>query len=746
MTRRFSYHVSRILPVLAAFMVLLAILLIHPALKVWQASAVRLADSLPTAVTQPDQGTLVRTAWSGVTTTLEEQRFWDAPLHSTTVMFLQGQRILQQAVIPGPDDTVHLIVQFRDDPLAVYIQRTGHVPGRFTASELDAVRNYAEQLAATRRQALVEMQQQGIRAEVNHEFRYLFNGMALSVKMRDWQTLKQLPQVKAVEPDYDVRADLRDSVPLIQAPSVWAMTDAKGQAVNGQGVRVAILDTGIDYTHPDLGGGIGPTYKVIGGYDFINNDADPMDDNGHGTHVAGIVAANGVLKGVAPGASLLAFKVLDANGRGQTSTIIAGLERAADPDDGVARKALTVAASDKYDTLADFSSRGPVPGYADVIKPDITAPGVSIQSTVPLYGPLGSPTRYRSLDGTSMATPHVAGAAALIRQLHPDWAPELIKVNLMNTAKNLGRGMFEQGTGRVDVYAAARAPATILPGSVAFGWDDLDQSVWSVSRTLTITNRSASVSTFALSLSGMLPAGITVTLGPSNVTLEPGESRAIVASLSVDNGIVPDPSVPSHAYEGQIIAHKTPYWRNGSASPRKADPIALMACSGDVLLKEAKSDESFTKSIENLLKSLPLNPADFPNVANVAAASNACCFVWPSDEAAPSANFSMSSAVSPNNTPTFEIVSDKSDAALTASTPILTAIAPAAAATAAKANPAFLLKSPILIMVHSTRVMVPGRPSMNSIHPHVTSESRASLTIATGECIICTNVPVYQIG
>ena len=150
------------------------------------------------------------------------------------------------------------------------------------------------------------------------------------------------------------------------------------------------------------------------------------------------------------------------------------------------------------------------------------------------------------------------------------------------------------------------------------------------------------------------------------------------------------------AWRNEASSNKTPYWRNGSASPRNADPMALMACSGEVLLKEARSDESFTKSIENLLKSLPLNPADFPNVANVAAASNACCFVWPSEDAAPSANFSMSSAVSPNKTPTFEIVSDKSDAALTASTPILIAIAPAAAATAAKASAAFLLKSPIL--------------------------------------------------
>jgi len=80
---------------------------------------------------------------------------------------------------------------------------------------------------------------------------------------------------------------------------------------------VGELDTGIDYADSALGGGFGAGHKVIGGYDFVNNDADPMDDNGHGTHVAGIIAANGAgLRGVAPHAKLMAFKVLDHNGWG----------------------------------------------------------------------------------------------------------------------------------------------------------------------------------------------------------------------------------------------------------------------------------------------------------------------------------------------------------------------------------------------------------------------------------------------
>src|SRR5262249_14447408 len=101
----------------------------------------------------------------------------------------------------------------------------------------------------------------------------------------------------------------------------------------GEGMRVAVIDTGIDYTHPALGGGFGPGYKVAGGYDFFNDDADPVDDNGHGTPEAGIIAADShSLIGVAPRTTLYAFKVLGADGGGNSSDVIAGIEAAADPN------------------------------------------------------------------------------------------------------------------------------------------------------------------------------------------------------------------------------------------------------------------------------------------------------------------------------------------------------------------------------------------------------------------------------
>jgi len=99
-------------------------------------------------------------------------------------------------------------------------------------------------------------------------------------------------------------------------------------ALPGAGVTVAILDTGVDYELPDLGAGFGDGHKVVGGYDFINDDADPMDDHYHGTHVAGIIAGSGVetITGVAPGAQLTAYKVLNDVGSGAESVILQGLE------------------------------------------------------------------------------------------------------------------------------------------------------------------------------------------------------------------------------------------------------------------------------------------------------------------------------------------------------------------------------------------------------------------------------------
>ena len=162
-----------------------------------------------------------------------------------------------------------------------------------------------------------------------HDYYRSLNGVALECKRGMISRILSLPMVKQVSPDREVKANLTESVHQIRADIV---RDSLG--FTGDGVLVGEVDTGIDYNNPALGGGFGPAYRVIGGYDFANNDNDPTDDLGHGTHVAGIIGANDgdTLIGVAPDVKFLAVKVLNENGSGWISDVLAGIEYCLDPD------------------------------------------------------------------------------------------------------------------------------------------------------------------------------------------------------------------------------------------------------------------------------------------------------------------------------------------------------------------------------------------------------------------------------
>jgi subtilisin family serine protease len=438
---------------------------------------------------------------------------------------------------------------------------------------------------------------------VQRRFTRLFSGVALSLDKAGLNTLHDQPGVRAVYPDALVQASLADSVPLIGAPQVWALTDDQGWPVTGQGIRVAIVDSGVDYTRAALGGCLGSGCRVIGGYDFVNEDADPWDDHGHGTHVAGIVAANSAARqGVAPGVELLAYKALDANGVGFASDIIAALEQAVsdqadvinlslgalgttdDPLSQAAQAAveagfvvvaaagnggpqsstveapsiapgvISVAASSKDDTFADFSSRGPV-ASTFVLKPDIGAPGVEISSTVPLTGTVSDPSGWLPANGTSMATPHVAGGAALLRQLHPDWTPLEVKAALMNYALDLEQDLFAQGAGRLDLLPAATASLLAVPGSLSFGLPLLDgtdvltlslRNVGTTSLTVTPTVSMAHTADgVGQPLSPTLPVSY-ASVTPPNVTLNPGGTHIISVTLDI-----PPDAADGH-YQGRV--------------------------------------------------------------------------------------------------------------------------------------------------------------------------------------------------
>ncbi|XVU28708.1 S8 family peptidase [Actinoplanes sp. CA-054009] len=275
----------------------------------------------------------------------------------------------------------------------------------------------------------------------------------------------------------------------------------------GRGVRLAVLDTGADFTHPDLAG------RVAEKADFITEGGDAVDGNGHGTHVATTAAGSGAAsggqrRGVAPDAKLLIGKVLDDGGYGSDSQVIAGMEWASARADvvsmslgdgaagedgpltravdeltaktgalfviaagndgpgpgsvaspGNAASALTVGAVDSRDRIADFSSRGPLAG-AHTAKPEVTAPGVDIVAGRAEGTTLGAPidAHYISLSGTSMATPHVAGEVALVKQRHPDWSAAQLKAAVVGSADALpGVDTYTGGSGRVNAAQALGA-------------------------------------------------------------------------------------------------------------------------------------------------------------------------------------------------------------------------------------------------------------------------------------------------
>ncbi|MFC8801548.1 S8 family serine peptidase [Promicromonospora sp. NPDC057138] len=160
----------------------------------------------------------------------------------------------------------------------------------------------------------------------------VLDAMVATVDPADLSELRGAPGVARVTEDAPVRILGEANIPATGAPQVWERSDPAGTPVTGDGRTVAIIDTGVDYTLPDLGAGFGPGHRVVDGYDFVNDDADPMDDHMHGTHVAGIIGAGGDnLTGMAPDVTLTAWKAMDANGGGTTEDLLLALDAAVDP-------------------------------------------------------------------------------------------------------------------------------------------------------------------------------------------------------------------------------------------------------------------------------------------------------------------------------------------------------------------------------------------------------------------------------
>ncbi|MET8690158.1 S8 family peptidase [Streptomyces sp. NPDC004732] len=461
------------------------------------------------------------------------------------------------------------------------------------------------------------------------------NAEALTTPPQDaaalWKALTSSKDgISHVWPDATRKATLDKSVPQIGADKAWAA------GYDGKGVKIAVLDSGVDATHPDLEG------QILAEKNFSTSPGT-ADHYGHGTHVASIAAGTGAksggrLKGVAPGAKLLNGRVLDDAGEGEDSGVLAAMDWAAaegadvinlslggydqpgiDPleaavnklskdkgvlfaiaagNDGAAKTvnspgsadaALTVGAVDDNDKLADFSSQGPRNGDR-AIKPDVTAPGVDITAAAApgsvIEKEVGqNPDGYLTISGTSMATPHVAGAAALLKQQHPEWKHDELKGALTGSTKGGKYTPFQQGSGRIAVDKAIKQTVVAEPVSLNYGlqkWPHTDDKP--VTKKVTYKNLGKDDITLDLTTTATDPKGNPApagffTLGAKKVTVPAGGTASVDLTADTRPGGTVDGS-----YSAYVVAE------GGGQTVRTAATVEREIERYDVTLKTIGRD------------------------------------------------------------------------------------------------------------------------------------------------------------
>lgn len=523
--------------------------------------------------------------------------------------YLEETTIQEEDIPPSfnqeldPEEEISIIIEFKSSPMVT--------------SETKTPDDYKKEMVKDHKDLLYDWYKPWTwdeKHEIENEYFFLMDGISTTTKRKNIDKIKDLPNVKNVWEDEILTIHLQDSVPLINADDVWEIQNASGSNITGEGIIVAVLDTGIAYNHSDIEPTCDPATFVAGncnktiyGWDFVNDDNDPYDDHGHGTHCAGIVGANGSLKGVAPDVTLLAYKVLGSSGSGLSSGIISAIENAtlygadvismslggsggADNvyttvinnavgngtvvvisagnsgrgeayytigSPGSTPSALTVGATNKEDVIADFSSRG-FSMYTNYtiagIKPDVVAPGVSINSTVPTGNCNHcTPSGYKSLSGTSMSAPHISGVVALLKQAHPDWNATELKSAVSNPSIDLGYDANTQGSGRVDVMKSYNLSGIIIPNNVFLGLDQQEEgTTWNSTKQLEIRNMQPYTISFSLNISFNETTNISVALNNYSITLGGNDSAFFNLTMEVNNS-----GIPMEIYYGDIIINSS---------------------------------------------------------------------------------------------------------------------------------------------------------------------------------------------
>jgi subtilisin family serine protease len=423
------------------------------------------------------------------------------------------------------NDNITVIVMFHDK---TFLPRTEHSPTTHAEVEV-ALQNNARVSQTPTMQKLFQAKESGL--PIKAESLWLFNAAIMHVPASQLKELAQNEDIISITANRQVHLLDQDMGAAVGSGSGYTYglekinlpaLRAKAPTLTGQGVRVGILDTGIDATHPDL------KDRVMTFKDFVGNQTTPYDDNSHGTHVAGTISggnASGTTIGVAPGVKLIIGKVFSGSGSAGMDELLKAMQWIADPDGnpatndypqivsnswgggdpspgqdpmddpfckaiagwvkvgilpvfaagnsgpgsgsvnvpGACPQSMTVGATDKNDQIASFSSRGPAKWKSvSVVKPTISAPGVHVISSVPGGG-------YKAFDGTSMATPHAAGLAALVIQAVPNITVENIQKLIVAGATHLGTADDSDpnntyGAGRIDAFNTIKTAITLMHG------------------------------------------------------------------------------------------------------------------------------------------------------------------------------------------------------------------------------------------------------------------------------------------
>ncbi len=427
----------------------------------------------------------------------------------------------------------------------------------------------------------VSMQQRGVTAtmksltssyggKVGHTFQHALQGFEIT-------TNEALAKRIAADPavDYVQRNGIYKADDIQVGPPSWGLDriDQGPRPLDGSytfpstasNVHAYILDSGIRLSHSDFGG------RAEGGYDAVTPGGNASDCNGHGTHVAGTVGGN--TYGTAKGVTLVAVRVLNCNGSGELANVLAGIEWVTanavkpavanmslggpanstldtavnnsinagitytlsagngdadgNPLDACGNSparvpaAITVAATDITDRRADFSN------YGNCV--DIFAPGVDITSSW-----WNSDTARNTIDGTSMAAPHVAGAAALALSANPTWTPAQVREYLVNTTATANVVSDTLGSPNKLLRVTSPAPAN----NFALGLSATNRSVTQGgSTTTTVTTSLLSGSSQSVALTAAtVPAGVSVSFSPSSVTVGGSSTVTVSTTASTPSG------------------------------------------------------------------------------------------------------------------------------------------------------------------------------------------------------------------